>query len=86
MTTTRRPGRPMPVDLMFGGDEAEALFESWLGDDAGRPAGPPVRVADVPAPQPQPPQPPSPPEGEGGGDGPLAWRPPAPPAPLRRPR
>lgn len=78
MTTPRRAGRPMPVDLMFGGDDAEALFESWLAE-ADAAGSPPVRVVDAPV------VPPSLPDDETG-PAPTAWCPPPARPPSRRSR
>ncbi|MBK1688009.1 hypothetical protein [Rubrivivax gelatinosus] len=48
MTTSGRVPTDAMVDLMSGGDEAEALFEAWLAEGPPRGPLPPVRVVNTP--------------------------------------
>lgn len=48
MTTSGRVPTDAMVDLMSGGDDAEALFEAWLAEGPPRQPLPPVRVESTP--------------------------------------
>jgi len=81
MTTSGRVPTDAMVDLMSGGDEAEALFEAWLAEGPPRGPLPPVRV-EVRAPGPDAGPPPSDADAE---PGPASWCDPRCERPPRRP-
>lgn len=81
MTTKGRVPSDAMVDLMSGGDDAEALFEAWLAEGPPRGPLPPVRVEIGP---PRPAATP-PPVDEGAEPGPASWRDPLAEGPPRRP-
>ncbi|BAL95619.1 hypothetical protein [Rubrivivax gelatinosus] len=80
MTTKGRVPNDAMVDLMSGGEEAEALFEAWLAEGPPRQPLPPVQVVVGP-PRPEAMPPPGDDEGK---PGTASWRDPA-AQPPRRP-
>lgn len=80
MTTRGRVPNDAMVDLMSGGDEAEALFEAWLAEGPPRKPLPPVQVEIGP---PKPGAAPPAAADDDGKPGPASWRDPAAGQPRR---